>query len=244
MKKSKVAFKIAVPVVLILLLIVPFSRNWIVHIVTLLSGSDLDSIREYIKSFGPLAVVVSFLMMILQSLVAPLPAFIITITNAAVFGWIGGAILSWVSSMTGAALCFGIARLYGRNAVAKLTGKGALESVDDFFVKYGAKSIIIARLLPFVPFDPISYAAGLTGMSFLSFFIATGIGQLPATLIYSYAGTQLAGGAKNLVTGLFILFAVVTLSTIVKSIYTQKKKKAVETIEVETIEVETTAEVN
>ena len=39
-------------------------------------------------------------------------------------------------------------------------------------------------------------------MSFSSFFIATGIGQLPATIVYSYVGGMLTGGAKLFVTGL------------------------------------------
>ena len=44
-------------------------------------------------------------------------------------------------------------------------------------------------------------------MPFLSFFIATGIGQLPATIVYSYVGGMLTGGARFFVTGLLILFA-------------------------------------
>ena len=43
-------------------------------------------------------------------------------------------------------------------------------------------------------------------MSFSSFFIATGIGQLPATIVYSYVGGMLTGGAKLFVTGLLINF--------------------------------------
>ena len=70
-----------------------------------------------------------------------------------------------------------------------------------------SKVILIARLLPFVSFDIVSYAAGLSGMSFWGFFIATGVGQTPATLVYSYVGGFLTGGAKWLVTGLLILFA-------------------------------------
>jgi uncharacterized membrane protein YdjX (TVP38/TMEM64 family) len=182
-------------------------------------------VKEYIRSFGPLAIGISFLLMVFQSLAAPLPAFLITFANAAIFGWIGGATLSWTSSMVGAAACFGIAKLYGRNAVSKLTGKASLESVDKFFDKFGTKSIFIARLLPFMPFDIVSYAAGLTSMKFWTFFIATGLGQLPATIIYSYAGKMLGGGARNFVYGLFIVFSLFALSSIVRSIYNQKTGK-------------------
>lgn len=163
--------------------------------------------------------------MILQSVAAPLPAFVITFANAAIFGWINGAILSWSSSMVGATLCFYIAKFLGRDTVEKLTSKFALKSVDKFFDTYGKYTILIARLLPFVSFDLISYAAGLTSMRFISFFIATGIGQLPATIVYSYVGGMLTGGAKLMMMGILTLFSISILIYIIKKIYSDRLVK-------------------
>ncbi|MCC0648120.1 TVP38/TMEM64 family protein [Clostridioides sp. ZZV15-6598] len=189
-----------------------------------LSMLNLDAIKEYILSFGVWAPIISFAFMILQSIAAPLPAFLITFANAALFGWVNGAILSWVSAMVGAAICFVIGRFLGRDVVVKLTSKFALESIDGFFDKYGKHTILIARLLPFISFDLVSYAAGLTSMSFISFFIATGVGQLPATIVYSYVGGMLTGGAKVMMTGLLILFALSVLIYMLKKIYSDKNK--------------------
>lgn len=58
----------------------------------------------------------------------------------------------------------------------------------------------------------------------MSFIVATGIGQLPATLIYSYVGGMLTGGAKKFVMGLLILFAVSVLVFMIKKIFNDKKK--------------------
>ena len=190
----------------------------------MLSMINVDAIKGYILSFGVWAPVISFTLMILQSVVAPLPAFIITFANAGLFGWVNGALLSWSSAMVGAVLCFFIARLLGRDTVQKLTSKFALKSIDDFFEKHGKYAILIARLLPFISFDIVSYAAGLTSMSFWSFFIATGIGQLPATIIYSYVGGMLASGTKMMVFGLLTLFAVSILMLLLKKIYEEKSK--------------------
>ncbi|WP_413927187.1 TVP38/TMEM64 family protein [Clostridioides sp. ES-S-0001-03] len=189
-----------------------------------LSMLNLDAIKEYILSFGVWAPIISFALMILQSIAAPLPAFLITFANAALFGWVNGAILSWISAMAGAAICFIIGRFLGRDVVVKLTSKFALESIDGFFDKYGKHTILIARLLPFISFDLVSYAAGLTSMSFISFFIATGVGQLPATIVYSYVGGMLTGGAKVMMTGLLILFALSVLIYMLKKIYSDKNK--------------------
>lgn len=188
----------------------------------ILKMMDIEAIKEYLLSFGIWAPVVSFLLMVFQSVIAPLPAFLITFANAGLFGWIKGALLSWSSAMAGATLCFFIAKFLGRNTVEKLTSKSAIKKTDVFFDKYGKYTVLIARLLPFISFDIISYAAGLTSMGFWSFFIATGIGQLPATLVYSYIGGMLTGSIKTFVMALLILFALSTLIFMLKKIYNEK----------------------
>lgn len=197
----------------------------------ILSNVDVDLARGYILGFGIWAPIVSFFLMVFQSIAAPLPAFIITFANAGLFGWVKGAILSWSSAMAGAALCFYIARFLGREVVEKLTSRTALEKVDDFFKHYGKFAILIARLLPFISFDIVSYAAGLTSMGFWPFFVATGIGQLPATIIYSYIGGMLTGTAKTFVMGLLILFALSALVVLIKQVRKDKKVEGKEVLD-------------
>jgi uncharacterized membrane protein YdjX (TVP38/TMEM64 family) len=224
-KRSKIILFAAALIIISFALIIPISREWLLDVISQLSSGDVESVKKYILSYGPLAAIISFILMILQSIIAPFPAFIITFANAAIFGWLFGAVLSWTSAMAGAGICFAIARIYGRDVVVKFTGKKVLKSIDTFFEEYGTNAILIARFLPFVPFDPISYAAGLTPMKFRKFFIATGIGQLPATIVYSYVGATIAGGTKLLVNGLLVLFAVFTLGIILKDRF---KKKGIE----------------
>jgi uncharacterized membrane protein YdjX (TVP38/TMEM64 family) len=165
-------------------------------IVKVLSHGDLASLKDYLLAWGAWAPVVSALIMIMQSVIAPLPAFIVTVTNGWLFGAFWGTLLSWSSAMAGAVLCFYIARGFGRPAAEKFVSKKAMKFVDSFFERYGTNSVLIARLIPVVSFDAVSYAAGLTPISFWGFFLATGIGQLPATIVYSWLGQNLSLGAK------------------------------------------------
>ncbi|MBS6506956.1 MAG: TVP38/TMEM64 family protein [Paraclostridium bifermentans] len=224
-KKKSLILKIGVLLLVIgiYLFVGPINR-FINQMIFYLSMLNLESLKQYILSFGIWAPIISFILMILQSVAAPLPAFLITFANAALFGWVKGALLSWTSAMAGAALCFYIARFLGRDTVEKLTSKFAIDSVDEFFNKYGKHTILIARLLPFMSFDLVSYAAGLTSMSFVSFFIATGIGQIPATIIYSYVGDMLTGGAKLMMMGILTLSAISVLIYVLKKIYNDKNK--------------------
>lgn len=227
-KKSRKKMRIVVLILLAIFLgiyfFVPKVNSSLNHAFATISKLDTAVVIAYLRSYGKMAAVVSFILMILQSIAAPIPAFLITLSNAAIFGWVKGAILSWSSAMAGAALCFFIARVLGRDIVEKLTSKGAMESVDVFFERYGKFAILICRLLPFVSFDFVSYGAGLTNMSFWSFFIATGIGQLPATIVYSYVGGTLSGGAQKLFVGLLTLFALSIVIGIIKKIYYDKHK--------------------
>ena len=227
-KKSSLVKKLAlvgVAVVLLLIyLFVPAVNKLINDIVKMFQTGNFSSMRAFIAQYGAWAMLVSSLLMIFQSLAAPLPAFFITLTNANLFGWWQGCILSFVSSMAGAALCFYIARILGRDVVEKICTKGALKQIEDFFAKYGKKCILVARLLPFISFDVVSYAAGLTAMDFWGFFIATGIGQMPACIVYSYVGGMLTGGAQLLFTGLLCLFALFILVVIFRSVWTARQK--------------------
>lgn len=228
-KQSKWIGKIVLIAIIVLALLsyflIPSVNETFNSIIKMFSSGDFTVVREFVASYGAYAAVVSFLLMIFQSVAAPLPAFLITFANANLFGWWKGAILSWSSAMAGAAVCFFIARILGRDAVEKLTSKTGLKQIDDFFEKHGRMSVLIARLLPFISFDIVSYAAGLTSMSFGSFFVATGIGQLPATIIYSYVGGMLTGGAKMFVTALLLLFSLSALIVLIRQVYVERQKK-------------------
>lgn len=229
---TRLVILLVIAVLLAVYLAVPAVNAFVNNAMAVLGSANLDAVAEYIRSFGASAMAFSFALMVFSSLIAPLPAFMITLSNAAIFGWWQGAILSWSSAMVGAALCFVLARGLGRDVVEKLAGKGALAGVEGYFKKYGTKTILICRLLPFVSFDAVSYFAGLTPIKFLPFFIATGIGQLPATIVYSYVGGMLTGGAKFLMIGLLCLFSLMILVGIIRQIYTDRQaKKAAETHE-------------
>lgn len=229
MKNSNARYRIAIGMTLFALLLawwlIPGVNEFMQRSLAAFATLDQQAIERFIDSWGPLAALVSFALMILQAIIAPLPAFLITFANASLFGAFWGGALSWVSAMAGAALCFFIARALGRDAVEKLTGKSVLQSMDGFFTRYGKHTILICRLLPFVPFDPVSYAAGLTSMRFRHFMLATGLGQLPATIVYSWTGSLLTGGTFWLVTGLSILFALAIVVVVAKALYLEQQKR-------------------
>ena len=222
---KKVILLLCVAVAVACYYMIPAVNESMNKVLKMFASGDFAVVKDFVASYGAYAALISFFLMIFQSVAAPLPAFLLTFANANLFGWWQGAILSWTSAMAGAAVCFYIAKILGRDVVERLTSKAGLKQIDEFFEKYGKNTVLVCRLLPFVSFDIVSYAAGLTSMSFGSFFIATGIGQLPATIVYSYVGGMLTGGAQMFVTALMILFALSALIVMIRKIYTDRQKK-------------------
>ena len=145
----------------------PSVKHVMNQVFKMFASGDFAVVRDFVASYGAYAALISFLLMIFQSIAAPLPAFLITFANANLFGWWQGVILSWSSAMAGAAVCFFIARILGRDVAEKLTSKAGMQQNDTFLKIWNETSI--CRLLPFVSFDIVSYAAGLTSMSLYLF---------------------------------------------------------------------------
>ena len=179
----------------------------------MLGRGDIAGIKVYILSFGVWAPVASCFLMVLQALVAPVPSFLITFANGLAFGVFWGWMLSLFGHVLAAAVCFGISRALGRVPVEVLVGKTGLESADRWFANWGIYAVFVARLIPGIAFDVISYAAGLTRMRFRAFIVATTLGIFPQTFLYSFLGRQAPEYvALFLVTSALVVAGVVTVA--------------------------------
>lgn len=67
-------------------------------------------------------------------------------------------------------------------------------------------------------------------------FYITGIGQLPATIVYSYVGGSLTGGAQKLFIGLLVLFALSIVIAVMKKVYDDKHKSKKTEMKAENVE--------
>lgn len=216
-------FLLFLPVILVGLIVLGVYHRQIWEYLLELTAAfqSMETVREYIAGYGVLAPVISAVLMIFQSVIAPLPAFLITFANGTLFGFWWGSLLSWSSSMVGAGFCFYIARYLGIQRITRLISQPAVDKTNDFVEKYGTYAILIARLIPFISFDVVSYFAGATRMRFLGFWVATGIGQMPATLVYSYLGDRISAHTKLILWSFCIL---ISLSIIIWLVKTRKNR--------------------
>ncbi|OGX68490.1 MAG: hypothetical protein A2189_06180 [Paenibacillus sp. RIFOXYA1_FULL_44_5] len=185
-----------------------------------LRSANVEQVRLFLLSYGSFSALVSFLLLILQAVIAPLPGSLITFANGLVFGWWQGFLLSWSAVMIGATICFYLSRKLARKFAERWANPQLIAALDQYIQKYGAWTILTARLVPFVSFDLISYAAGMTKVKFWTYLWTTAIGQIPVTLLYSYLGEKAAGTIKFL---LFFLSASFLLTLF--SFWLKRKRK-------------------
>ncbi|MBA7673686.1 hypothetical protein ES703_81889 [subsurface metagenome] len=129
--------------------------------------------------------------MAIQGLLVPIPSELVLLSAGIIWGfWIGG-IMGIIGSMAAGLLCYYIASKGGRPLAEKFVGKSALNMADHFIEKYGTAAILIARLLPFVAFDPISYISGVLKYPIKKYTLATFIGSIPRAFFFAFLGASL-----------------------------------------------------
>jgi uncharacterized membrane protein YdjX (TVP38/TMEM64 family) len=163
----------------------------IVTSLTLLVYPELvyDILIWVIGSFQAGGLPLLFGMMIIQAIAIPVPSELVLIAGGLAFefpfGWIVGALGSIVAAMLG----FYISRKGGRTLAIRFVGKKGIKFADNWFNRWGIWAVLLGRFAPFIPFDAISYSAGLTTMKLKNFMIPTIIGTVPRTLFYTSLGS-------------------------------------------------------
>lgn len=133
------------------------------------------------------------------AVVIALPATPLTLVGGFLFGPLFGTLYNVFGATVGAALAFIIARRIGQEAMqARLkaaAGTGSLRKLGELeagFARHGLWFMLFLRLVPLFPFNVINYAAGLTRISLCSYLVATAVGIVPGTAVYTYLGDAAA----------------------------------------------------
>lgn len=202
----------------------PTVRNLLGEGISLLQQGDISGLQQWGHQIGWWAPLFTGSLMLVQAIAAPIPAILVTATNSFLFGPFWGGLYSIVTANLAAAVCYGLGRGYGTLISDALIPQSTIQTYEDFFELHGGKTILIARLMPFVPFDPISYVAGIARIPFGRFFVATFLGQFPAGMTYSYLAQQVNEPRMFVVSGITALTALALLGWWVKQALTARSK--------------------
>ena len=97
-----------------------------------------------------------------------------------------------------------------------MTSTFGLETADRWLTRWGAPGIMLLRLVPGISFDVVSYGAGLTGIRFVPFLVATAVGVTPQAFIYAYLIREAPQSAWAFYAMSWAVIAVIGLAAIVR----------------------------
>ena len=195
--------RLAVGVILVALLAVAY---WLMDRLGALDViTDRDAFAAWIDGLGPIGPLAIIGTMTLAIVFSPIPSAPIALAAGAAYGHTWGTAYIVLGAELGALAAFGLARLLGQDVVhrwfgdrlphTRLRSQGALMAI-----------VFASRLLPFISFDVVSYAAGLTTLTLWRFALATLAGILPASFLLAHFGGEMATGELDR-----IAFAVLAL---------------------------------
>jgi uncharacterized membrane protein YdjX (TVP38/TMEM64 family) len=124
-------------------------------------------------------------------LLAPVPRTAVTVLIGVVAGFWPGFLVASAASFLAAAAAFGLSRGLGRAAVTRLAGR-RLARLDNLLGDRGFVAVLVARLLPVVPFAVCSYGAGLVGVRLRPYLLATAVALPAGTAVQVGVGASAA----------------------------------------------------
>jgi uncharacterized membrane protein YdjX (TVP38/TMEM64 family) len=181
-------------VVLIIVVMALATGYFLFHGTNSFSRRGVRQMRVYIQSFGIFSPVAVGILIVLSTVIPPLPLPVPLVELAAgvAFGFINGSIVVWVSQIVSSVLAFYIAKLFRK----KIVGLSIIKDkrwifYKSYLEKKGAFAIFLIRFAMAAPFNIVSYLAGLTQMKIESFIVATALGTIPESLLYTFIGSQI-----------------------------------------------------
>lgn len=188
---------------LILLALAIFVAAW-----ALFDVPPLAVLREWADETGPWFPLVFWLLYVGITQL-PVPRTILTISAGILFGSAQGILIAITATTVAAVLSLIVVRFLLRDWIAPRLTHPSVEMINVRLEARGWLAVASLRMIAFVPFSVLNYAAALTRVRVLPFALATFVGSLPGTVVTVLFGDTLTGNANPVVV---VLTVVLTLA--------------------------------
>jgi len=150
-----------------------------------------ETLRHYTDTHYPAAVSLFIVLYCAQTALALPGAAVMTLAGGFLFGTLAGAVYVNIGATSGATLAFLAARHLFAGWIQRHFG-ARLTALSSGFSRDAFRYLLTLRLIPLFPFFLVNLACGLIQVPLRTYILATAIGILPGSLVYTYAGGQIA----------------------------------------------------
>ncbi len=183
-----------------------------------------DRISEWVDAAGLWGPILIIVLMAAAIVATPIPSAPIALAAGAAYGHTLGTIYIVIGAELGALIAFGLARYLGRDTLVRWVGDkldaGLLGSQNLLTF-----TVFASRLLPFISFDIVSYAAGLSRLHVWRFAVATLAGIIPASFILAHFGNEAASGQSDRAVWAAVGLGILTLTPLIIFAIRDRRRK-------------------
>ena len=183
-----------------------------IFLILTLFSHQLKFIQHFVVSYPLIAPLIIILLKMAAIIFPPLTGSIIGLSGISLFGWWQALIYDSIGTMGGAVVAFLIARKFRGRLVAWFIPLKKMEQLEKRLPENLSFWAFVLMRLPTEPvFDFLSYAAGLTRMSFWRYFFATILGSFPIKFLIFYFGGITFSKGVYLITILLVLLGIISV---------------------------------
>ena len=155
---------------------------------------------------GGVAAAVLGVSLLVADVLLPTPSSLVMVAHGALFGVVGGTLLSLLGSVGAALFGFAIGRRGGR-LMERLVTPAERERADRLLKRWGALAVIVTRPVPLLA-ETVAIMAGTSSLGWGRVALSALAGSVPPALLYAVTGASVANLQNTtLVFGLVLLIA-------------------------------------
>ena len=161
---------------------------------------------------------------ILESIIPPLPLAVFIALNMIVFGKILGFIISLVATIIGSSLSFYIFRTLSHKLHNKMNKYEKTKKISHLIHRMGEISftkLVIILAIPFTPAFSINIGAALSKMPYKKYFLALVISKIFMVYFWGFVGTTFFESVSD-ITVIFKLVLLMLIAFIISKIVIKK----------------------
>ncbi len=190
----------------------------------LIETLNSERISDWMNAAGVWGPILIVALMSIAIVATPIPSAPIALAAGAAYGHTLGTIYIVIGAEIGALIAFALARFLGRDVLTRWLGdnvdKGWLGSQNALTF-----TVFASRLMPFISFDIVSYAVGLSCLHFWRFAVATLAGIIPASFVLAHFGNEAVSGEPGRAAWAAIGLGALTLTPLVIVAVRERRRK-------------------
>lgn len=181
--------------------------------------STLDTLQSFLLQFGIWTPLVFFLLQLLQIIIAPIPGGTVGLVGGALFGTIGGFLISATGTLAGSVIVFLLSKRFGRPFVIRFVSSELIEKYDQIKESKLNTVLFLIFLFPLFPDDMLCFIAGLSPMPVKTFILIVMLARTPSVFINTMIGAGIMDDSPTQ-----FIIAVTIYAVLIAVLYFNRKR--------------------